>query len=105
MFRGLAETMFNLPMVRQLHVGMDMPGSWIDDLLYYGDTYKADCMVFSGNLSCKHVWGAYRLASDAVKRELGIPSLRLEGDSWDSRITPMSVIKQNLEDFFETIAY
>lgn len=103
MFRGLAETMFNLPMVRQLHGGMDMPGSWVNDLLYYGETYKADCMVFSGNLSCKHVWGAYRLASDAVKRELGIPCLRLEGDSWDSRITPMSVIKQNLEDFFETI--
>jgi hypothetical protein len=104
MIRGLAKEMFNLPMIRQLHVGMDKPGSWVNDLIYYAGNYKADCMVFSGNLACKHTWGAFRLASDAVSREIGIPSLCLEGDSWDSRITPASVIKDKLEEFFETIS-
>jgi hypothetical protein len=41
-------------------------------------------------------WGAYRLVADEVKKQLGIPSLRLEGDGWDARITSMEVIKEEI---------
>ncbi|MBW2060731.1 MAG: 2-hydroxyacyl-CoA dehydratase [Deltaproteobacteria bacterium] len=103
MLYGLAEEMFNLPMTRQLAGSWDMHANWLWDMLYYGKTYKADCAVFSGHLACKQAWGVYRLVSDAIKKELGIPTLRLEGDGWDARITPMSVIKEQLEEFFETL--
>ena len=81
-----------------------MPGSWLEDVHYYAETYKADSMVFGGHLACKHTWGLYRLVSGFVNQRLGIPSLRLEGDGWDPRITPMSVIKEQLEEFFEVLA-
>ncbi len=103
MLRGLAEEMMNMPMTRQLKGKWDMPTNWLDDTLFYAKTYNADCCIFSGHLACKQAWGAFKLVSDAVKKELGIPVLRLEGDGWDSRITPMSTIKDQLEEFFATI--
>jgi benzoyl-CoA reductase/2-hydroxyglutaryl-CoA dehydratase subunit BcrC/BadD/HgdB len=103
MLRGLAEEMFNLPMTRQLKGAWNMPSSWLYDVLYYAKTYKADCCIFSGHLACKQAWGAYRLVADEVRKQLGISSLRLEGDGWDARITPMSSIKEQLEEFFATL--
>ena len=103
MLYGLATGMLNLPMTRQLKGAWNMPGNWLEDCLYYAETYKADCMVFTGHTACKQAWGAYRLVADTVRKRLGIPSLRLEGDGWDSRITPMSVTKDNLEEFFDMV--
>jgi len=103
MIKGLAEVMLNLPMTRQLKGGWDMPGNWLQDVLYYARTYKADCCVFTGHTACKQAWGVYRLVADEVKKQLGIPSLRLEGDGWAGRITPMSVIKEQFEEFFATL--
>jgi hypothetical protein len=103
MLSGLAEGMLNLPMTRQLKGSWDMPANWLYDLLYYVDTYKADCLVFTGHMACKQVWGIYRLVADEIKKQLGVPSLRLEGDGWDSRVTSIDVIKEQLSDFFETL--
>lgn len=103
MIKGLAEEMLNLPMTRQLKGSWDMPGNWLEDVLYYAKRYKADCLVFTGHTACKQAWGVFRLVAEEVKKRLGIPSLRLEGDGWDSRITPMAVIKEQFEDFFATL--
>jgi len=103
MLNGLSAGMLNLPMTRQLKGSWNMPGNWLEDCLYYADTYKADCMVFTGHTACKQAWGAYRLVADAVRKQLGIPSLRLEGDGWDSRVTPMPIIKEKLSDFFDMV--
>ncbi len=94
----------SLPMTRQLKGSWDMPANWLDDLLYYVDRYKADCLVFTGHAACKQVWGIYRLVADEIKKQLGVPSLRLEGDGWDSRVTSLEVIKEQLAEFFETLA-
>ncbi|MCP4752534.1 MAG: 2-hydroxyacyl-CoA dehydratase [Proteobacteria bacterium] len=104
MLYGLSKTMLNLPMTRQLKGSWDMPANWLHDLLYYVETYKADCLVFTGHTACKQVWGVYRLVADEIKKQLGVPSVRLEGDGWDSRITPLSVFKEHLSEFFETLA-
>ncbi len=103
MLAGLAQGMLNLPMTRQLKGTWDMPANWLYDLLHYVETYKADCLVFSGHTACKQAWGIYRLVAEEIKNQLGVPSLRLEGDGWDSRITPISVIKEQLSEFFETL--
>ena len=103
MLAGLADEMFNLPMTRQLKGSHDMPSNWLHDLLHYVDTYKADCLVFTGHTACKQVWGVYRIVADEVRKQLGVPSMRMEGDGWDSRITPMPQIKEQMADFFETL--
>jgi benzoyl-CoA reductase/2-hydroxyglutaryl-CoA dehydratase subunit BcrC/BadD/HgdB len=100
MLGGLAQEMMNLPMTRQLKGQWNMPTNWLDDTLFYAKTYNADCCIFSGHLACKQAWGAFKLVSDAVRRQLGIPVLRLEGDGWDGRITSMAAIKDRLEEFF-----
>ena len=104
MLSGLAEGMLSLPMTRQLKGSWDMPANWLEDLLYYVDTYKADCIAFTGHAACKQVWGIYRIVADEVRRQLGVPSLRLEGDGWDSRVTSLDVIKEQFTEFFETLA-
>jgi hypothetical protein len=103
MLAGLARGMLNLPMTRQLKGSWDMTANWLYDCLHYVDTYKADCLVFTGHTACKQAWGIYRLVAEEVKKQLGVPSLRLEGDGWDSRITPVSVVKEQLSEFFETL--
>jgi hypothetical protein len=104
MLAGLAEGMLNLPMTRQLKGSWDMPANWLEDLLYYVDTYKVDCIAFTGHAACKQVWGVYRIVADEVRRQLGVPALRLEGDGWDSRVTSLDVIKEQFTEFFETLA-
>ncbi|MBW2118845.1 MAG: 2-hydroxyacyl-CoA dehydratase [Deltaproteobacteria bacterium] len=103
MIRDLAITSLNMPMARQLKGAWNGTAGWLQDTLYYVKNYKADCMLFSGHVACKQAWGAYRLVADEVKKQLGVPSLRLEGDGWDHRITPMSVIKEQLSEFFDMV--
>jgi hypothetical protein len=103
MIRDLAITSLNMPMARQLKGSWNGAAGWLEDTLYYAENYKADCMLFTGHIACKQAWGAYRLVADEVKNQLGIPSIRLEADGWDSRITPMPVIKEKLSDFFDMV--
>ena len=91
-------------MTRQLKGSHDLHGGWVSDLLYYVEKYKADCIVFTGHAACKQVWGIYRIVADRIQKELGVPALRMEVDGWDSRITSMEVIQNQLEEFFETLA-
>jgi hypothetical protein len=90
MIAGLADELFKVPMSRQMKTGWNKPGGWGTDLLYYAETYK-------------HAWGLYRLVSDYLKKETGIPCIRLEADAFDSRITPMPIVKEQLEEFFQTL--
>jgi benzoyl-CoA reductase/2-hydroxyglutaryl-CoA dehydratase subunit BcrC/BadD/HgdB len=103
MLSGLAAVNMNLPMTRQLKGSNKLHGGWISDLLYYLEKYKADCVVFTGHTACKQAWGIYRMVADRIQKELGTPILRMEADGWDSRITPLEVIKEQLAEFFETI--
>jgi len=103
MIEGLAEELFKVPMSRQMKTGWDEPGGWGPDMLHYVDIFKPDCLVFTGHVACKHAWGSYRLVADFMKKETGLPCLRLEADGWDPRITPMSVVREQLLDFFETL--
>ena len=103
MIRDLAIASLNMPMARQLKGSWNGAAGWLEDTLYYAENYKADCMLFTGHIACKQAWGAYRLVADEVKNQLGIPSVRLEADGWDSRITPMPIIKEKLSDFFDMV--
>lgn len=104
MIDGLAEMALNFPMARQMKGPLDGPGGWAEDMVFLAKKYKADCCIFSGNPACKRAHGSLRLLSDRLKEEVGIPTLNLEADSWDRRITSMPVIKEKILDFLEAIA-
>ncbi len=103
MIDGLAEQAINFPMARQMKGGMEGPGSWSEDMVFLAKKLKADCVVFSGNAACKRSWGSISLLRKKLKEEMEIPTLMLDTDSWDKRITSISVTKEKIEDFIETI--
>jgi hypothetical protein len=103
MIDGLAEMALNFPMARQMKGPLDGPGGWAEDMVFLAKKYKADCCIFSGNPACKRAHGSLRLLSDRLKNEVGIPTLNLEADSWDRRVTPMPAIKEKIVDFLEVI--
>lgn len=103
MIDGLARQALNFPMIKQMHAPADAPGSWIEDMVFLAKKCKVDCCIFFGNPACKRASGAFRLLSDRIKKEVGIPVLKLEVDAWDRRITPIEGVKEKVEKFLETI--
>lgn len=104
MIDGLADMALNFPMARQMKGPLDGPGGWAEDMVFLARKYKADCCIFSGNPACKRAHGSLRLLTDRLKKEVGIPTLNLEADSWDRRVTSMPAIKERITDFLEVIA-
>ncbi|MCP4757729.1 MAG: 2-hydroxyacyl-CoA dehydratase [Proteobacteria bacterium] len=103
MIDGLAEMALNFPMARQMKGPMDETAGWAEDMIFLAKKYKADCCIFSGNPACKRAHGSLRLLTDRLKKEVGIPTLNLEADSWDRRVTSMPAIKAKILDFIETL--
>ncbi len=103
MIDGLAEEALNFPMIRQMKGALDAPGSWIDDMVSLAKKFKVDCCIFFNNPACKRAGGSYRLLSDKIKKEAGVPVLKVEADAWDSRLTSMEEIKEKVESFLETV--
>ena len=104
MIDGLAEMALNFPMARQMKGPLNETAGWAEDMVFLAKKYKADCCIFSGNPACKRAHGSLRLLTDRLKKEVGIPTLNLEADSWDRRITSMPAIKERILDFLEAIA-
>jgi benzoyl-CoA reductase/2-hydroxyglutaryl-CoA dehydratase subunit BcrC/BadD/HgdB len=104
MIDGLADMALNYPMARQMKGPSDDRAGWAEDMVFLAKKYKADCCIFSGNPACKRAHGSLRLLTDRLKNEVGIPTLNLEADSWDRRITSMPEIKEKILDFLEAIA-
>ncbi len=103
MIDGLAQEALDFPMVRQMKAPADAPGSWIEDMVHLAKKFKVDCCIYFGNPACKRASGAFRLLSDEIKKEVGIPTLQLESDAWDGRISPIAETKEKIEAFLETV--
>jgi len=103
MIEGLADRTLNQPMTRQHKGAWDGPAGWAEDMMFLSKELDIDACIYSGNLACKQTWGCLRLITDKLKNELGIPTLRLETDILDKRITPGSVIKEQIEEFISTL--
>jgi benzoyl-CoA reductase subunit B len=103
MIDGLAREALKFPMIKQMHAPADVPGSWIEDMVFLAKKYKVDCCIFFANPACKRANGAFRLLSDRIKKDAGVPVLKLEADAWDRRITPIESVKEKIQKFLETI--
>ena len=96
--RGLAEKVTYLPMTRECG------GPWenyVDATIDLCRRYKADAAVFAGHVACKSNWAVMKLVKDKIYDELGIPTLMLEVDLFDPRITSSETIRAKFDDFLE----
>ncbi|MFA4835860.1 MAG: 2-hydroxyacyl-CoA dehydratase family protein [Dehalococcoidia bacterium] len=97
---ALGKKVANMPMTRECR------GPWEN----YGDSsvsivkdYKADGAIFAGHIACKSNWAAAKLVKDRIWEELGVPTLNLELDFIDARVTPGEDVQNRLIDFLEVV--
>ncbi|MDD5094311.1 MAG: 2-hydroxyacyl-CoA dehydratase family protein [Dehalococcoidia bacterium] len=96
MILWLAEKVCNMPMTRECR------GPWevyADSALDLVQNYQADGAVFSGHLACKSNWAAAKLVKDKIMEVAGVPTLNLETDFIDPRVTSGEVVRDQLVDF------
>jgi len=103
MLEGLADRTLNQPMTRQHKGAWDGPAGWAEDMVFLAKELDADCAIFCGNLACKQSWGALRLLTERLQQDAGIPTLRLETDILDKRVTPGDVVREQIEEFVSTM--
>jgi len=102
MIDGLAESAWNMPMTRQ--VGAEsMSGSWTDDVIHAVNETNADCVIYCGHHSCKQTWSVSAILRKELEKRTGKPLLVLQGDSWIRKMTPMSVLQEQIEEFVENV--
>ena len=98
MLRGLAEVTRNMPMTRQMGAS-NMSTQWLEDIIWACRELDANCVIYSGHHSCKQTWSGASILRRELMSRLGIPTLNLQGDSWIKRMTPISVLQEEIEEF------
>lgn len=67
--------------------------------------FSVDSAIFYTSLGCKHTASLNRLLRDGVKREIGIPTLILDGGMLDPAEVPIYEIKNKIHDYFTMIEH
>lgn len=65
--------------------------------------YKVDGVVYVAHIGCKQGCGMIRPLRDALRSELGIPTLVIDADIIDSTVISRENLKGKLESFFEML--
>lgn len=95
---GLAMKMLQFPMARHGRGPVDL---YVNECIDVARDYRADAVIYSGNIGCKWGWAAAQLLKDKIYAELGIPTLSFELCPWDPRVVSSDKIKAKFEQFFE----
>jgi len=83
--------------------GESMSRSWTEDVVYSAQDLKADCAIYCGHHSCKQTWSVVSILREELMRRTGIPLLILQGDSWIKKMTPISVVQEQIEQFVTNV--
>ncbi|MDP8257473.1 MAG: 2-hydroxyacyl-CoA dehydratase family protein [Candidatus Alcyoniella australis] len=102
MIEGFAEAARNMPMTRQVG-GQSMSGQWTEDCITAAQQLDADCVIYCGHHSCKQTWSVLSILRSEIERRTGLPMLVLQGDSWIRRMTPISVIQHEIDEFVQNV--
>jgi hypothetical protein len=72
---------------------------WVDDMIWVCHDLQLDAIVNYNMLGCTATLGLKKLVEDAAERELGIPTLQLEGKQWDTAYANEATITAKLDEF------
>jgi len=102
MIDGLADTCWDYAMTRQ--VGAEsMSAQWADDIAYWTSQLDADACIYCGHHSCKQTWSVFSVVRSEIMKRSKIPTLMLQGDSWIRRMTPMSALDEQIDEFVANV--
>jgi len=99
-FQSLAKGMLDASMVGTLRGPIEY---YIDYLVNFMRDYKIDAVIFPVHFACKHVFAMARVASEAIKDEIGIPTLIFGCDSYDSREVTSEAIRGQISEFLTQV--
>jgi hypothetical protein len=102
MLDGMAEEARNMPMTRQMGAP-SMAMGWSDDVIMAVTQLSADCAIYPGHHACKQTWSAASILREELMKQVGVPLLVLQGDSWLRRTTPIGVIQELIEEFISNV--
>ena len=102
MLSGLAESAWNMPMTRQMG-GDSMMIRWLDDIVFCVNDLGANAAIYCGHHSCKQTWSVVSAVRSEIQKRAGVPTLCLQGDSWIRRMTPISVLQEEISSFVDNV--
>ena len=76
---------------------------YIDYVLNFVRDYKIDAVVMPMQFACKHAYAMARVASEAIREELGTPVLIFGCDPYDSREVTSDAIRDRLSEFITQV--
>lgn len=76
---------------------------YIDYVLNYVKDYKMDCVIFPLQFACKHAYLMTRVTAEAVREELGLPTLIFGCDPYDSREVTSEEIRRKISEFLTQV--
>jgi benzoyl-CoA reductase/2-hydroxyglutaryl-CoA dehydratase subunit BcrC/BadD/HgdB len=100
MFYGMAKKNMGFPMVRQSTQFYD---TFIDDCIRMGKDFSADCYIYTNSIACKQFGSVPKIMREALMEEVGIPTLIIDFDCGDARMTSSKTFKEKIGMFVQTL--
>ncbi len=99
-FQSLAKGTLDASMVGKCRGPIEY---YIEYMINFIKDYKIDCVIMPMHFACKHVSIMARVASEAIREEIGIPTLIFGCDSYDSREVTSEAIKGQISEFITQV--
>ena len=74
---------------------------WCDDITWACNELSANALIYCGHHSCKQTWSVFSMLRNEFMKRTKIPTLLLQGDMWIKRMTPMSVLHEQIDEFIK----
>ena len=99
-FYYMAKKAMGWPMVKQ---SIEFYYPFIDDCVRMAREYSADCFIYTQSLACKQFGSVPQILREALKEEVGIPTLIIDFDVGDARMTSLATMKEKISMFVQTL--
>lgn len=102
MLEGIVDSAWTAVMTRQMG-SSSMSLKWIDDVVHVIKEWNINAAVYCGHHSCKQTWSVFSMVRSEIMKRSKIPTLMLQGDSWIRRMTPMSALDEQIDEFVNNV--
>ncbi len=100
LFYGMARKSFNFPMVKQ---STQFYEPFIENCVQLARDFNADCFIYTQSIACKQFGSLPTILREVLKEEVGIPTLIIEFDAGDARMTSIKTFKEKIKLFAQTL--
>ncbi|MEW6616320.1 MAG: 2-hydroxyacyl-CoA dehydratase family protein [Thermodesulfobacteriota bacterium] len=77
--------------------------TWREEFLNSCKEFKLDAFIIYNHFGCSNIGGVCGLMRDDLRKQIGIPTLIMDGDPIDPRVVSIEEQKSKIEDFLVTL--